>query len=176
MREAMRDQNRKTLRQALHVWLDQYPEDFQEPPNYPCLSQLENFCSRVMPDSELDQKVRRKSEQLRRSAGQDKMPHSLKSSPLINQLLSTSTMATCHSSPEFNVKSPPSAASSVNGGRGLSHYGPPHYHYTNLLPHRQQQQQQHPLPPYADFLDIPEETFAKQLTRMDYVRTSSKVP
>jgi hypothetical protein len=53
----MREQNRKTLRQAIHVWLDQYPEDLQEPPNYPCLSQLETFCSRVMPDSELDQKV-----------------------------------------------------------------------------------------------------------------------
>lgn len=57
MREAIRDQNRKTLRQSIHVWLDQYPEDFQEPPNYPCLNQLETFTSRVMPDSELDQKV-----------------------------------------------------------------------------------------------------------------------
>ena len=53
----MREQNLRTLRQAIHVWLDQYPEDFQEPPNYPCLSQLEGFCRRVMPDSELDQKV-----------------------------------------------------------------------------------------------------------------------
>ena len=57
MRESVRDQNRKTLRQAIHVWLDQYPEDFQEPPNYPCLTQLETFCTRIMPDSELDQKV-----------------------------------------------------------------------------------------------------------------------
>ena len=57
MREASRDSHRKTLRQTLHVWLDQYPEDFQEPPNYPCLTQLETFCSRVMPDSELDLKV-----------------------------------------------------------------------------------------------------------------------
>ncbi len=57
MRENIRDQHRKTLRQAIHVWLDQYPEDFQEPPNYPCLTQLENFCQRVMPDSELDLKV-----------------------------------------------------------------------------------------------------------------------
>ena len=57
VREPMREQNLRTLRQAIHVWLDQYPEDFQEPPNYPCLSQLESFCRRVMPDSELDQKV-----------------------------------------------------------------------------------------------------------------------
>ena len=59
MRESIRDQSRKTLRQALHLWLDQYPEDFKESPNFPCLGQLEAFCARVMPDSELDQKVSR---------------------------------------------------------------------------------------------------------------------
>ena len=30
--------------QALHVWLDQFPEDFIEPPNFPCLSHFESFC------------------------------------------------------------------------------------------------------------------------------------
>ena len=29
MRDTVREQNRKTLRQAIHVWLDQYTEDFQ---------------------------------------------------------------------------------------------------------------------------------------------------
>ena len=53
----MRDQHCKTLRLALHVWLDQFPEDFRDPPNYPCLSQLEAFCQRIMPGSELDEKV-----------------------------------------------------------------------------------------------------------------------
>jgi len=51
-------QHCKTLRQALHVWLDQYPEDFREPPNFPCLSQLEDFVQRTMPNSELDVKVK----------------------------------------------------------------------------------------------------------------------
>ena len=37
----------------------QFPEDFCEPPNYPCLSTIENFCRRVMPGSELDCKVQR---------------------------------------------------------------------------------------------------------------------
>ena len=32
------------LLQALHVWLDQFPEDFIEPPNFPCLSHFESFC------------------------------------------------------------------------------------------------------------------------------------
>ncbi len=58
MCESLREQHRKTLRQAIHVWLDQYPADFHEPPNYPCLSHLEKFCARVMPESELDLKVR----------------------------------------------------------------------------------------------------------------------
>merc|ERR1719394_1481699 len=55
------EQYRRTLRQALHVWLDQFPEDYKEPPNFPCLSHLENFCRRVMPGSELDNKVQRKA-------------------------------------------------------------------------------------------------------------------
>ena len=58
IREDVRDQHCKTLRLALHVWLDQFPEDFRDPPNYPCLSQLESFCQKIMPGSELDEKVR----------------------------------------------------------------------------------------------------------------------
>ena len=57
IREDVRDQHCKTLRLALHVWLDQFPEDFRDPPNYPCLSQLEAFCQKIMPGSELDEKV-----------------------------------------------------------------------------------------------------------------------
>ena len=57
IRPEVREQHCKTLRLALHVWLDQYPEDFKEPPNYPCLNQLEAFTQRIMPGSELDEKV-----------------------------------------------------------------------------------------------------------------------
>jgi len=62
------EQYRRTLRQALHVWLDQFPEDFREPPNFPCLSHFESFCRRVMPGSELDSKVQRKGKVLRKEA------------------------------------------------------------------------------------------------------------
>ena len=58
IREDVREQHCRTLRQALHVWLDQFPDDFDDPPNYPCLTQLEAFCRRVLPNSELDIKVR----------------------------------------------------------------------------------------------------------------------
>jgi len=74
------EQYRRTLRQALHVWLDQFPEDFKEPPNFPCLSHLESFCKKVMAGSELDSKVQRKGKILRKEAN-------MKDSPLIQQLL-----------------------------------------------------------------------------------------
>ncbi|XP_023320057.1 ral guanine nucleotide dissociation stimulator isoform X2 [Eurytemora carolleeae] len=74
------EQHRRTLRQALHVWLDQFPEDFNEPPNYPCLTQLETFCRKIMPGSELDTKVQRKGKLLRNEG-------SVSESPLIQQLL-----------------------------------------------------------------------------------------
>ncbi len=139
IRESVREQHRKTLRQALHVWLDQYPEDFHEPPNYPCLSQLEGFSARVMPDSELDQKVRRKGRELRGKGQQasvasaassssffpsspsERGPASLKSSPLINQLLSASphgpagaAAAAAAANADFSVKSPPSSSVSTS--------------------------------------------------------------
>ena len=77
------EQYRRTLRQALHVWLDQFPEDYKEPPNFPCLSHLETFCRRVMPGSELDSKVQRKGKIIRKES-------SMKESPLIQQLLESS--------------------------------------------------------------------------------------
>ena len=77
------EQYRKTLRQALHVWLDQFPEDFKEPPNFPCLSHLETFTRKVMPGSELDAKVQRKGKTIRKES-------SKKDSPFIQQLLESS--------------------------------------------------------------------------------------
>ena len=77
------EQYRRTLRQALHVWLDQFPEDYMEPPNFPCLSHLETFCRRVMPGSELDAKVQRKGKIIRKDS-------STKDSPLIKQLMDSS--------------------------------------------------------------------------------------
>ena len=66
IREDVREQHCRTLRQALHVWLDQFTEDYDDPPNYPCLTQLEAFCRRMLPNTELDIKVHRKASQIRR--------------------------------------------------------------------------------------------------------------
>jgi len=78
------EQYRKTLRQALHVWLDQFPEDFIEPPNFPCLSHFESFCRRIMPGSELDSKVQRKGKVIRKEAREPNRRSS--DSPLIQML------------------------------------------------------------------------------------------
>ena len=95
------EQNRRTLRQALHVWLDQFPEDYREPPNFPCLSHLENFCRRIMPGSELDNKVQRKAPIIRKESA-------MKNSSLIQQLLDSSRpspnrySSRSHSLPSFS--------------------------------------------------------------------------
>jgi len=95
------EQNRRTLRQALHVWLDQFPEDYREPPNFPCLSHLENFCQRIMPGSELDNKVQRKAPIIRKESA-------MKNSSLIQQLLDSSRpspnrySSRSHSLPSFS--------------------------------------------------------------------------
>ena len=95
------EQYRRTLRQALHVWLDQFPEDYKEPPNFPCLSHLENFCQRIMPGSELDSKVQRKAPIIRKESA-------MKNSSLIQQLLDSSRpspnrySSRSHSLPSFS--------------------------------------------------------------------------
>ena len=98
----------------------------------------------------------------------------LKSSPLINQLLSTSTLPT--GGGEFNVKSPPSAAVATPvTSKGHAH---PHYHYTNLIPAKQQNANstthQGIIPPYTDFLEIPETTFAQSTKFVSVFRSSSR--
>ncbi|XP_058792977.1 ral guanine nucleotide dissociation stimulator isoform X2 [Phymastichus coffea] len=56
--EAANAQHRKTLVQALHVWLDAYPGDWRSPPSHPLLTRLLDFAHRRLPGSELELKVR----------------------------------------------------------------------------------------------------------------------
>lgn len=51
-------QHRKTLVQALHVWLDRYPEDWCSPPKHPLLSRLLEFTQQRLAGSELEIKAR----------------------------------------------------------------------------------------------------------------------
>ncbi|XP_044579621.1 ral guanine nucleotide dissociation stimulator isoform X1 [Cotesia glomerata] len=52
------EQHRKTLIQALHVWLDAYPGDWNSPPNYSLLKRLLDFTHRRLAGSELELKAR----------------------------------------------------------------------------------------------------------------------
>ncbi|XP_014204079.1 ral guanine nucleotide dissociation stimulator isoform X2 [Copidosoma floridanum] len=56
--EVSNTQHRKTLVQALHVWLDAYPGDWRSPPGHPLLTQLLDFAHRRLPGSELELKAR----------------------------------------------------------------------------------------------------------------------
>ena len=58
----------KAIRTVLFVWLDAYPDDFDEPPNYPCLTSLKSFAAQHMQSSDVERCVQRC---LRRYIGQD---------------------------------------------------------------------------------------------------------
>ncbi|CAG9767646.1 unnamed protein product [Ceutorhynchus assimilis] len=62
------EQHKKTLISALHVWLDSYPEDFKEPPNYSALGLLLNFAEDFLPNTELEAKVRHRIDRYSREA------------------------------------------------------------------------------------------------------------
>ncbi|XP_019764182.2 ral guanine nucleotide dissociation stimulator-like 1 isoform X2 [Dendroctonus ponderosae] len=70
-RPEQHDQHKKTLISALHVWLDSYPEDFKDPPNYPALRLLLNFSEDYLPNTELDAKVRHRLDRYSREAHVD---------------------------------------------------------------------------------------------------------
>ena len=156
----MREQHCRTLRQALHVWLDQFTEDYDDPPNYPCLTQLEAFCRRMLPNTELDIKVHRKASQIRRPPEPQPPPHKLgypssagrppplllKSANLINNNSVHQNMHGYAKESSSDYLNPPPASETMGSGGATSSSGQ-----------------------FTDFLEIPESLFARQLTRMDCV-------
>lgn len=171
IRDDVREQHCRTLRQALHVWLDQFTEDYDDPPNYPCLTQLEAFCRRVLPNTELDIKVHRKASQIRRPP--ERPPHRLgypvspdgsRETPPPPLVLKSASVINNNN----NHPVPPSNHNSNNSAKDLNALPPlpPRSDMINQKymspPHGGSTQQ-----PYTDFLDIPEAVFARQLTRMD---------
>ncbi|XP_076455444.1 ral guanine nucleotide dissociation stimulator-like 1 isoform X2 [Babylonia areolata] len=60
------EQQQKTFRCVLSVWLDKYPEDFRELPDFPCLSLLESFAREVIPDSDLAAKALQRMDAFRK--------------------------------------------------------------------------------------------------------------
>lgn len=59
------------LASFLRAWLDQCPEDFQEPPDYPSLHRLMDYLRRALPGSEALRRAEGLLEQLQTQAGLD---------------------------------------------------------------------------------------------------------
>ena len=62
MTEDVRLEHLKSLRSILHMWLEHYNEDFNEPPDYPNLNELNKLAHDHFVDSELVQFIRNKFE------------------------------------------------------------------------------------------------------------------
>jgi len=60
------EQHHKTLVQALHVWLDAYPDDWKSPPNHPLLTRLLEFTQQRLPGSELELKAKHRLHRFQR--------------------------------------------------------------------------------------------------------------
>lgn len=56
----------RTIKSVLSVWMDSFPEDFRDPPNYPCLHTLESFAKQHIPESDLSVRVRHKIDKFRK--------------------------------------------------------------------------------------------------------------
>ncbi|KAG7235697.1 hypothetical protein INR49_002327, partial [Caranx melampygus] len=62
---------RNALASILRAWLDQCPEDFQEPPDYPCLHRLMAYLRKALPGSEALRRAEGLLEQLQSQANMD---------------------------------------------------------------------------------------------------------
>ncbi|KAF2352765.1 Ras guanine-nucleotide exchange factors catalytic domain [Trinorchestia longiramus] len=62
----LREEHKKALRLTLQVWLDTYPEDFNDPPSYTCLHQLKTFTEEHLKGSDLDVKAQYKLDKMMR--------------------------------------------------------------------------------------------------------------
>ena len=62
---------RSALASILRAWLDQCPEDFQKPPDYPCLHRLMDYLRKALPGSEALRRAEGLLEQLQSQASMD---------------------------------------------------------------------------------------------------------
>ncbi|KAL3871362.1 hypothetical protein ACJMK2_039369 [Sinanodonta woodiana] len=56
----------RAIKSVISVWFDTYPEDFREPPDYPCLHTLEQFAKNYVPDSDLAIRAQHKIEKFQK--------------------------------------------------------------------------------------------------------------
>jgi hypothetical protein len=65
MTEDVRVENLRSFRSLMKMWLDGYAEDFNEPPEFKNLGELDAFVHKHMPETELGQVIESKLEQFR---------------------------------------------------------------------------------------------------------------
>lgn len=58
----------RTFKSVISVWMDTYPDDFRDHPDYKCLKVLEAFSHQFIPDSDLELRARHKIEKFEREA------------------------------------------------------------------------------------------------------------
>ncbi|XP_062586095.1 ral guanine nucleotide dissociation stimulator-like 1 isoform X4 [Saccostrea cucullata] len=62
------ENQQKTFKNVISVWMDTYPDDFRDHPDYTCLTVLESFSHQFIPDSDLELRARHKIEKFQREA------------------------------------------------------------------------------------------------------------
>ncbi|XP_050398987.2 ral guanine nucleotide dissociation stimulator-like 1 isoform X1 [Patella vulgata] len=67
-RKEMVEEQLKTIRSVISVWLDTHPDDFREHPDYPCLLDLEDFAKEHIADSDLGVRARHRLEKFQKEA------------------------------------------------------------------------------------------------------------
>ncbi|XP_077986329.1 ral guanine nucleotide dissociation stimulator-like 1 isoform X2 [Glandiceps talaboti] len=57
---------KKSVQSVLTMWLDEYSNDFRQPPSYPCLTTLIDFAMENISEKEIEEKCKRKLERWRK--------------------------------------------------------------------------------------------------------------
>ncbi|XP_076784464.1 ral guanine nucleotide dissociation stimulator isoform X6 [Arvicanthis niloticus] len=78
------DQLKNAISSILGTWLDQYSEDFCQPPDFPCLKQLVAYVRLNMPDSDLERRARLLLAQLEDLEPSEVEPEALSPAPVLS--------------------------------------------------------------------------------------------
>ncbi|KAL4219215.1 Ral guanine nucleotide dissociation stimulator-like 1 [Mactra antiquata] len=62
----LQDIQLRTIKSVFSVWIDSYPEDFRDPPNYVCLRKLEALARQHIPESDLAIRVKHRIDRFRK--------------------------------------------------------------------------------------------------------------
>ncbi|XP_059115875.1 ral guanine nucleotide dissociation stimulator isoform X2 [Peromyscus eremicus] len=102
------DQLKNAISSILGTWLDQYSEDFCQPPDFPCLKQLVAYVQLNMPGSDLERRAHLLLAQLEDLEPSEAEPEALSPAPVLSALKPASQL---EPAPAVPLTSSPVAAS-----------------------------------------------------------------